>query len=212
MDESYTLQELAERCGLEPRVIRAYIEQGLMRGPDTRGRNARYSRYHLERLRAVRALKEGRGLALADVRRTLLALNDEQVRALAGKVLPEEGAAPVFGSASALEYLRTIGHTRAPAPAPARAAAAGAPAPSAPPPPPQLATPIEQLLLELERLARHSRVPRQARGEPWFRIAITPDIELGIRGAHSEEELARLERIADHLRAFLLGGIDHERE
>ncbi len=201
MDEGYTLQELAEHSGLEPRVIRAYIEQGLLRGAETRGRNARYGRYHLERLLAIRALREGRGMALADIRRALLSSSDEQVRALGGRVAAAEGPAPVFGSASALDYLRSIGHAQpqaGPVAAPAPAARADA-------------TPVERLLIELERLARNTNVPRQAAGEPWFRIAITPDIELGIRGAHSEEDLAQLERIADHLRAFLLGGIDHER-
>lgn len=201
MDEGYTLQELSEQSGLEPRVIRAYIEQGLLRGAETRGRHARYSRAHLERLLAIRALREGRGMALSGIRRTLLAASDEEVRALGGRIVAPDSPAPVFGSASALDYLRSIGHTRQ------EAGTALAPASV----PRRAGSPVEQLLVELERLARNSSVPRQARGEPWFRIAITPDIELGIRGAHSEEDLAQLERIADHLRAFLLGGIEHDR-
>src|SRR5262249_47046262 len=70
------------------------------------------------------------------------------------------------------------------------------------------ATPIDQLLQELSVLTQGLRVRRQAKGETWYRIAITPDIEIAIRGIDDPEQLNRLERIADHLREMLLRG-DH---
>ena len=42
MDTSWTLEELATETGLAPRTIRSYIERGLLPGPATRGRGARY--------------------------------------------------------------------------------------------------------------------------------------------------------------------------
>lgn len=68
------------------------------------------------------------------------------------------------------------------------------------------ATPIEQLLRELEKIVEPSRVRKQAKSESWHRIAITPDVELSVRGINDLEQLARLERIADCLRELLMGG------
>ena len=49
MADKYSLEELAKRVGIQPRTIRSYINQGLLRGPDSLGRNARYSEYHRKR-------------------------------------------------------------------------------------------------------------------------------------------------------------------
>lgn len=198
MDELLTLAELAERSGIEPRVIRSYIEQGLLRGPGSRGRNARYTDQHLKRLLAIRALRESRGMALAEVRRTLLSHSDAEITRLAAEVDGSgPGQAPVRASGSALDYLRSIG---------VAAQEEGRQEWRRASPP----APLEQLLVELVRAAGKKEVARQARGEHWFRVAITPDIELSIRGAPQPEELALVERIADHLRLILLGGIDHD--
>jgi hypothetical protein len=52
------------------------------------------------------------------------------------------------------------------------------------------------------------RVERGARCGPQFRFA--PDIEIRVRGTQSADELARWERIADHLRQILMDGSKEE--
>ena len=38
----YSLEDLAKILRINPRTIRSYIQQGLLRGTDSLGRNARY--------------------------------------------------------------------------------------------------------------------------------------------------------------------------
>jgi DNA-binding transcriptional MerR regulator len=64
----YSLEDLAKRTGVSVRAIRHYIARDLMRGPDTRGRNARYSDYHLARLHEIQRLKRRDRKTLAEIR------------------------------------------------------------------------------------------------------------------------------------------------
>lgn len=238
MDE-YTIEELASLTGFDRRVIRSFIEQGLMRGPDSLGRYARYTRAHLQRLLAIKELKEKRAMQLSEIRQALMVMSEDELRALAGEpVLVQTPSSAVASSysdgpetVSALEYIRSIAYKIDQPPSPASSqmlAVHGLPIPnmikersevqevvpsqqvsqqkvpafvvSAGP------TPIEQLLSELEKIVDPSRTRKQAKSESWHRIAITPDIELSVRGINSSEQLTRLERIADCMREILMGG------
>lgn len=200
-----TLQELADAVGVEARTIRSWIAQDLLKGPTTRGRGATYGQDHLDRLRAIRALKELYGLSLAEIRRELLLADADRIRDLAarlegGSAVPLQSAAdppPVPARPSALDYIRAVQ-----ASATSRGRAPGAS--SSPVPSPDGRSGVDRLLSGLEALSGPGRTPRRAQGEAWFRIPITPDIELSIRGALDPDRLARLERIADHLREILL--------
>lgn len=98
---TFSLEELSHESGLDTRVIRSFIEQGLMRGPTSLGRYARYSRHHLERLQAIKILKERQGLRLSEVRQQLLLMSDAQIAALA-----ETGSRDSnFVDSSALDYI-----------------------------------------------------------------------------------------------------------
>jgi DNA-binding transcriptional MerR regulator len=58
-----TLAELAEHAGIPARTIRFYIARGLLQGPVKAGRDAEYSRDHLQRLEEIKKLQaEGRTL------------------------------------------------------------------------------------------------------------------------------------------------------
>ena len=59
----------------------------------------------------------------------------------------------------------------------------------------------------LRRLLAGERVENRARGEARYRIEITPDIELNIRGPLTPEQLRSLCRVADHLRHLLQKGL-----
>lgn len=184
---------------MQPRTIRSYIEQGLLRGPEVGGRGARYSDYHAKRLQAIRTLKELRGLPLAEVRRRLLVITGPEIASLA----KEAGAARDLSAPnarSALDYLRSINPKSQ---ARNQAEPEFTSSPEAP-------TPMDVLLGRLDRLTQGTQPPRRARGEVWTSIPVTPDIEIRVRGTQTANELARWERIADHLRQILMGGSKEE--
>jgi DNA-binding transcriptional MerR regulator len=51
MTDEFTLEELEKMSGLPIRTLRFYIQEGLLPGPDTRGKFARYSQKHLDTIR-----------------------------------------------------------------------------------------------------------------------------------------------------------------
>lgn len=66
MDETYGIQELAERGGVSRRTVRYYVQQGLLPAAAGTGRGEHYTKAHLERLIRIRQLQE-EGVALADI-------------------------------------------------------------------------------------------------------------------------------------------------
>lgn len=70
MTEEYTLEDLERLSGLPIRTLRFYIQEGLLPGPDTRGKYARYSGRHLASLELIQRLKNMR-LPLQQIRRML---------------------------------------------------------------------------------------------------------------------------------------------
>jgi len=75
--ETYTLAELAAASGVSERTIRYYQAERLLRRPSKHGRDAVYSRAHLERLTLVAELRD-RGLSLHTIRD--LVTNDHPAR------------------------------------------------------------------------------------------------------------------------------------
>jgi hypothetical protein len=69
---------------------------------------------------------------------------------------------------------------------------------------------MDVLLARLDRLAPRANPPRRARGEVWTSIPLTPDVEIRVRGTLAADQLARWERIADHLREILIGETPEE--
>jgi DNA-binding transcriptional MerR regulator len=209
--DSFTLDDLAIKTGFDRRVIRSFIEQGLLRGPDTMGRYARYSQAHVDRLLAIKTMRNTQGLAISQVRRALLSMSHKEIQKLAQRSSPMSTSAQEESKdhLSALEYIQSI-DTEPPPPNPK---------PKQPKLPISLAqnlarlvepiaggaraTPIERLLDELTELTA-GKARRQARGTIVHRIAITPEIELTVKGNISDEELTTLEQIADCMREILM--------
>lgn len=199
-----TLAELAAASGLEPRTIRSWVAQGLIPAPRSRGPGARYPADTLERLMAIRGMRDRLGMPLAAIRQELLVATVEQLQAHAERAadLAPEPAEPAPAASSALDYLRDL-----------RARSAPAPMMAAPPSPPPPAARQQSLALPptgfeaLERRLGQARAEaaRKARAEDWLRIPVTPDVELSVRGRLDAEQRARLERCADLIRDILLG-------
>ena len=229
MTQEYTIESLSKLVGLQRRTIRNYITQGLLRGPDTLGRNARYTDYHLKRLKLIKQMKLVLNLSLSEIRRLLntVGANEDltfgDIKLAAGSMPHDETetessemseamapmSAPLPASSleaepeqdelSALDFIRQR-----------KALTEGTPAlrqrgrhRSGRPAP--VAGPIEDLLQQLRDLLAHAAVTRKTRGEEWVRLQITPDIEIHVRGHLSSEQLAGFEELSDMMRHILLG-------
>jgi DNA-binding transcriptional MerR regulator len=221
MPGEYTLEDLAKIVRINPRTIRSYIQQGLLSGPDSLGRNARYSDYHLKRLRVIRTLKEVHHLPLSEIRRIVTMAGPEediQIRLVPmdGEIqievrdgAEEEAPAP----SSALDYVRARR-----ASAQEKRVETKAEAPTAPLPMLRSMTeqddsatsPLEALLHKLRDQGMLANVPRKTRGEEWVRLEVTPDIEIHVRGQLRREQLSDFEQLADLMRHILLGSEDNE--
>jgi DNA-binding transcriptional MerR regulator len=93
-----TIEELAEQVDIPIRTIRYYITEGLLPGPEGRGKGAIYREEHLLKLRLIRLLSQQHmplaemyhllnRLALAEIR-TMLAEEEQRTRELEGASQP----------------------------------------------------------------------------------------------------------------------------
>ncbi len=195
---SYSLEDLSAKTGFEVRVIRSFIEQGLLRGPSSLGRYARYSDWHLVRLLAIKALKERRGLKHSDIRQTLLCMSETEILALAETATKGSGSK----RSSALDYIHSLN-----------------PQTFETQKVDEVAHQADQLFQsqslkespQFEQSVSKQEIAYQSErqlpaGETWHRFQITPDVELSVRGIQSEKQMARMKSIANSLREFLIGG------
>jgi len=81
---AYSLQELENLSGFNSRTIRSYIQRGLIPGARGRGRAARYDPQSLDGLLFIRAVREHADLNLDQLRRLMLQLPPERIRAIGG--------------------------------------------------------------------------------------------------------------------------------
>jgi DNA-binding transcriptional MerR regulator len=136
-----TLDQLCRMAGVTVRTVRYYIAEGLLPPPQGQGLAARYGELHLQRLRAIAALKE-RYLPLREIRRVLDGLDEEGIAHLAAgnpgrleepapassqRLAPEAGPESDASGSSAATYIEELlGRTLA-TPAPVQRAAEPAP-------------------------------------------------------------------------------------
>ena len=191
-DERYSLTELADLGGVTPRTVRYYLAQGLLPSVGSSGPGSKYDPGHLARLRLIRRL-QAEHLPLAEIRRRLEALTDDEIAGLAGQ------AEPPPPSDSAFDYLRSVldGSSAL------RRFAEAPPAPVRLPPPRLSRSGPSDVGTALRRPVMSSRdavsesVPKpygtaEEREAPapagrtversqWERVGITPDVEIHIR-------------------------------
>ena len=227
MTQEYTIESLSKRVGLQRRTIRNYITQGLLRGPDSLGRNARYTDYHLKRLKLIKQMKLVLNLSLSEIRRLLntVGANEDltfgDIKLAAGSMPDDETETESSGLPEAMAPMSAMPASSPEAePEPEedklsaldfirqrKALREGTPAlrqrgrPRSAP----VGGPIEDLLQQLRDLLAHAAVTRKTRGEEWVRLQITPDIEIHVRGHLSSEQLAGFEELSDMMRHILLG-------
>ena len=232
MDDNskYSLDDLAELTGLTTRSIRHYIQQGLLSGAESRGRNAWYTEEHLNRLRCLQILRDRSGLSLSELRPVINALSEEQIRSIAAG--EEEVMALPIGQAGTSMHSdnRHIGTSHRLAdesnlvsePRFSRA--------------PSMEQEVKETtgnealdyirkirggkkddvsrlaatVQSIEKLTGGRRIPRKASNEWWATVKITPDIEIRARGM-DEKDVGELERLADLMRHLLMKGDSYDK-
>jgi len=209
--EGLTLQELAAQTGVEPRTIRSYVEKGVILGPESFGRGARYPRETLDRLKVLQLLRDAnRSLTLDQIRVLLNSIGPSQLRDVAegtvriGAVIDTDaaGTSPLPKTA-AMDYLHGLRRSQSQSPASVSPLLYHR---AAPPIDDDQLPILENAARALAELTGTTSSSRSARGESWYRISLTPDIELSVRGEFGTEQLAQLHRIGDSLRTLLTKG------
>lgn len=214
----YSLNELAELTGVEVRTVRWYISEGLLRGPESMGRNAYYTDHHRKRLETIRTLKEVYHLPLKEIRRYVLMAGDEDIQIVPiGRsqmqarsfeedetVLSDGNLPPGIGRRARHVRERAqqdvLGDEELAMRDQSTAYGFSVPVPTT--------EPMDKVLDSLRGLLGERRVARQARAEERYQIPITPEVGLYVNGPFSREQLARFEMLADILREMLLGGVE----
>lgn len=208
--QGHTLQELAAETGVEPRTIRSYIEKGVIPGPESLGRGATYPRETLDRLKVLQLLRDAnRSLTLDHIRVLLQGIGPAQLRSIVagdlriGAVIDTDAiAGSQLPKSAALHYLESINQRKD-----ANAIRAfRETSPAAKPLDDDQLPVLENAAKALAALVGMPASARTARGENWYRISLTPDIELSVRGDFDTERLAQLHRIGDALRTLLTKG------
>jgi len=200
MTEEFNIEDLEKHSGLPVRTLHYYMQEGLLPGPDKRGKNASYSQEHLDRLDLILILKEMH-LPLKEIRTLLESLTpaeiqhyrDDQedllVTLKAAKPDHETPAADSEGS-SALEYIsgleevhNVIREIRLDQ------------------------TYFPQRLWDDERQNKEEsigidRIVRQPQEERWRRVVIVDGIELHTRETRDKETIYKVKRLLSFARSL----------
>ena len=114
-----SLADLVEKSGLPLRTIRFYIQEGLLPSPDSRGKNAKYSLAHLERLELIQRFKDLH-LPLQEIRKLFENIKDDEIPVLLQGQRQISESAPAFSNfssykssdtstkESALDYIKAL--------------------------------------------------------------------------------------------------------
>ena len=118
MTEELTIEDLEKHSGLSVRTLHYYMQEGLLPGPDKRGKYASYSQEHLDRLDLILILKELH-LPLKKIRSLLESMTPDEIQhyrddqedllvKLKAAKLDQETSFSDSESSSALEYIKGL--------------------------------------------------------------------------------------------------------
>jgi DNA-binding transcriptional MerR regulator len=206
-DDRFSLTELADLAGVTPRTVRYYLAQGLLPGVGQSGPGSKYDSGHLARLRLIRLL-QAEHLPLAEIRRRLETLVDDDIRDLAG------ASEPARPPDTALEYLRTVLNGAVGDPATAAGPEGTFAATTMPARIPAAAPPVGPATASVGEASLAARVPgpivpptdatiRPSERSQWERIVLVPDIELHIRRPLPRTQNKQVDRLVTIARELL---------
>ena len=118
MTEDLSIEDLEKHSGLSVRTLHYYMQEGLLPGPDKRGKYASYSQEHLDRLDLILILKEMH-LPLKEIRALLESLTPAEIQhyrddqedllvKLRGAKPDQETPPSDSEGSSALEYIKGL--------------------------------------------------------------------------------------------------------
>lgn len=183
-----TIEDLANQSGLPLRTLRFYIQEGILQGPDTRGKFARYSQQHLDRIELIRRLKDLR-TPIQEIKQMLENISEEELHQL---LKYQDMVASQFttfqtgqlnerriseAGKSALEYIQNI------TPDIAKDAR----------------TDTRMTWRSPLRNIEVGKGVKRTRQETWRRIVIDDGIELNIREPRNRDEEVKIEKLVKHV-------------
>ena len=187
----YSLSDLCDLASVTPRTVRYYVQQGLLRSPESAGPSTRYDEGHLWRLRLIRQLQRDH-LPLAEIRKRLSALSDAEVQGLAA-------GRPAPPRESAADYIRGVLDARGVG----YPMSAIAPAQVMVPPAPAAARIAGPAGVAYETGGAPGAPPSQPDRSQWERVALSPDVELHVRRPLSRDHNRRVDRLISIARQLL---------
>ncbi len=192
MTEELTIEDLEQHSGLSVRTLHYYMQEGLLPGPDKRGKYASYAQEHLDRLDLILILKEMH-LPLKEIRTLLDSLtpaeiqhyrdDQEDLLTKLKSAKPAEDTKPsAADTSSALEYIKGLEEAHG------------------------MIREIrnnqiypfleEQDADQLSRPSiREARKLHQPREERWRRVVLADGIELHTRETRDKETLYKIKRL-----------------
>lgn len=202
MTDELTLEDLAAQSGLTLRTLRFYMQEGLLPGPETRGKYARYSQQHLDRLELIRRMKDLR-LPLQEIRQLIDNMTPEEMSRLRryqdeiaqkiniNKYAMNDTSAINEKPSSALDYIHSI-----------QAVQENVRAYRQPKQPLPLADAVRpRMLKQVDR-----SIPQPPAGqETWRRIQLADGIELNVRETDDQHEKQQLEQLIQSVRKLIEG-------
>jgi len=192
MAKEFTLEDLEKLSGLPMRTLRFYIQEGLLPGPDTRGKFSRYSQEHLDYLALIQRLKDLH-LPLQQIKQLLDSMSPEDMfQALnsqdefrpifqSSALLDGEPLQKRSASSSALEYIRNIQTTRN---------ELGVSEPRQ-----EIKTSAAQIYSSLPETEKRFSL-KSSTGESWKRVTLGEDVELMVREPMDRDK----EQMVDEIR------------
>jgi DNA-binding transcriptional MerR regulator len=87
MADDLTLEQLAHEARVTPRAVRYYLERGLLPSAERKGRNTRYGRELVVRLRAIGELRL-QGMQIDPIKKKLASMSAAEIAKLAQASLP----------------------------------------------------------------------------------------------------------------------------
>lgn len=204
-ETGFAITELAALTDIPVRTIRYYIAQGLLPSPGREGPSTRYDEAFLARLQLINQLRAAH-LPLAEIRKRLATLTDDEAMALVAVPAPEPPE-------SAIDYVRALLEPRSPV------GPTSPVQPSASPAPPMLlkraameptatfepAVPAGPAAPDAAALPATDRKPPTSERSQWERIVIEPDVELHVRRPLSRHQNRRVERLLAFIRELYEG-------
>jgi len=172
--DSFDLAELSELARISQRTVRYYVQQGLIRSPESRGPGARYTRDSLDRLRLIRRFQREH-LPLAEIRRRLDGLGDVEIHELAeaGPELSQQSSANEYIASVLTPRMETLSsHTN-----------------------------NTQAPILADRDVVEKSKPRADRSQ-WDRFTLAPDVELHVRRPLTREQNRQVERLMEAARVI----------